>query len=107
VAHARPWTAVADGVVVTVRLTPKGGRDAFDGIAALADGAPVLRARVCAAPSEGEANAALTRLLAKTVGASPGSIAIIGGAASRVKRVKIVGDATALSAALEKIAPAR
>ncbi len=98
-----PWIAVADGVVVTVRLTPKGGRDAFDGIARLADGTSVLRARVRAAPSEGEANAALGALIAKAAGVPPGRVTIVGGAASRLKRVKIVGDGAVLSAALEKI----
>jgi uncharacterized protein len=102
-----PWIAVADGVVVTIRLTPKGGRDAFDGIARLADGTSVLRARVRAAPSEGEANAALGALIAKAVGVPPGRVTIVGGAASRLKRVKIVGDGAVLSAALEKIAGAR
>jgi len=54
--------------VVSVRLTPKGGRDSIDGVDTLADGTAVLKARVRAAPSEGEANAALcprtTELLA-------------------------------------------
>ena len=45
-----------------VRLTPKGGRDAIDGIEELADGQCVLKARVRAAPSEGEANDALILL---------------------------------------------
>jgi len=100
---ARPWTAVADGVIVTVRLTPRGGRDSIDGIETRADGNAVLKARVRAAPSEGEANAALSRLLAKAAGVPPRSVEIVGGAASRIKRIKIVGDVAALSAALEKI----
>ena len=54
---ARPWTASVDGVVVTVRLTPRGGRDAIEGIAQLADGRSAIKARVRAAASEGEANA--------------------------------------------------
>ena len=49
----------ADGIVLAVRLTPKGGRDSIDGVDTLADGTVVLKARVRAAPSEGEANAAL------------------------------------------------
>ena len=56
---SRPWTVARDGIVLTVRLTPKGGRDAIDGIEQMADGRAVLKVRVRAAPSEGEANAAL------------------------------------------------
>jgi len=67
---ARPWAATAGGVILTVRLTPKGGRDAIDGIDADADGKTVLRVRVRAAPNEGEANDALVRLIAKVVGVS-------------------------------------
>ena len=100
---ARPWNPNADGLVVSVRLTPKGGRDAIDGIDTLADGTVVLKARVRAAPSEGEANAALTKLVAKALGVPGGRVAITGGATSRIKRVAIAGDAAALSAALEKI----
>lgn len=100
------FDAVADGLIVTVRLTPKGGRDSIDGIETLSDGRTVLKARVRAAPSEGEANAALGRLLAKALGVPPRDVTIVGGATSRIKRVKILGDAAALSAALEKIARA-
>jgi uncharacterized protein (TIGR00251 family) len=104
---ARPWSAAADGVVVTVRLTPKGGRDAIDGIQTLADGTLVLKARVRAAPHEGAANEALCRVLAKALGVPPNHIEIVGGATARIKRVKIVGDAAALGAALENLSCAR
>ena len=100
----RPWTATADGLVVTVRLTPKGGRDAIDGVETLSDGRAVLKVRVRAIPSEGEANAALGRLLARAAGVPPTRVEIIGGATARIKRLKISGDATSLGAALEKIA---
>jgi uncharacterized protein YggU (UPF0235/DUF167 family) len=40
---------------LTVRLTPKGGRDAVDGIEQMADGRSVLKVRVRSAASEGEA----------------------------------------------------
>ncbi len=62
-AAERPWTVVAGGLVVVVRLTPKGGRDAIDRIELLADGKCVLKARVRAAASDGEANEALIRLM--------------------------------------------
>ena len=102
-----PWTAVSGGVVVTVRLTPKGGRDAIDGIETLSDGSPVLKVRVRAVPSDGEANAALGRVLAKALAVPPRDVEIISGHTSRIKRVKISGDAAALTLALEKIAHAR
>ena len=63
----RPWLASADGVTLAVRLTPKGGRDAIAGIERLADGRAVLKVRVRAAASEGEANAALIELVAKAL----------------------------------------
>jgi uncharacterized protein (TIGR00251 family) len=102
-----PWTIVSGGVAVTVRLTPKGGRDAIDGIEALADGSSVLKVRVRAIPSNGEANAALGRVLAKALAVPPRDVEIISGHTSRIKRVKISGDAAALTLALEKIAHAR
>ena len=103
----RPWTPRPEGLIVTVRLTPKGGRDAIDGIETLADGQTVLKVRVRAAPFEGEANEALCRLLAKSLGVPPGRAEIAAGATSRIKRVKIVGETAALGAALEKFARAR
>lgn len=102
-AAARPWAVSADGLVVTVRLTPKGGRDAIEGVEHLADGRCVLKARVRAAPSDGEANSALARLLAQTLRIAPREIALVGGATSRLKRMLIRGDVHAVAAALERI----
>ena len=99
----KPWAVSADGLVVTVRLTPKGGRDAIDGIEQLADGRCVLKARVRAAPTDGEANEALVRLLAQTLRMAPREIALVGGATSRIKRMLIRGDVNAVVAALERI----
>lgn len=90
-----------------VRLTPKGGRDAIDGIEVLSDGRPVLKARVRAVPSEGEANAALCGLIAKAVGVPPRDVSLVAGATARVKRLAIAGDGPTLIAALEKIAVTR
>jgi uncharacterized protein (TIGR00251 family) len=98
---------VADGVALQVRLTPKGGRDAIDGIEQLADGRAVLKVRVAAPPSEGEANAALVRLIAKGVGVPPRDVTMAAGTTGRVKRLAIAGDGPTLIAALEKMAAAR
>ena len=100
------WNAGPDGVTVVARLTPKGGRDSIDGVETLSDGRTVLKVRVRAAPYEGEANAALGRVLAKALGVPPGRVELAAGATSRIKRVRIVGEPAALGLALEKIARA-
>jgi len=97
-----PWSAVPGGIMLTVRLTPKGGSDAIDNIETMADGRAVLKARVRAAPSDGEANAALVKLLARALGVAPRAVELIAGDTARVKRRKILGDTAALGAALEK-----
>jgi uncharacterized protein (TIGR00251 family) len=102
---ARPWAVHVDGVVLTVRLTPRGGRDAIDGIEVLSDGRCVLKARVRAPASEGEANAELIRLIARAVGVAPRNVALAAGATARIKRLTVAGEAAAIVAMLEKIVP--
>ena len=104
---ARPWSLSAGGITLAVRLTPKGGHDAIDGIEVLADGRAVLAARVRAVPAEGEANVALIRLIAKAMGVPPRDVVLAAGATSRLKRLVISGDGPTLIAALEKIAAPR
>ena len=101
--HGAPWIAVADGLVLSVRLTPKGGRDSLDGVGTLADGRKVLQARVRAAPSEGEANAALLGLLAKKLGVPARDVRLEAGAGARLKRIRIDGDGGALAARLVRL----
>ena len=103
--HAVPWAAAADGLVLSVRLTPKGGRDSIDGTATLADGRTVLKARVRAAPREGEANAALLRLIAKELGMPVRNVHLEAGATARLKRIRIEGDGNALAGRLERLIP--
>jgi len=102
-AGSEPWTRAPDGILVDVRLTPRGGRDAIEGIERRADGRTVLKARVRAAPFEGEANAALCRLLAGLLGVAPRHVMLAAGATARVKRVRIAGDAASLAATLVRL----
>src|SRR5262249_5210614 len=99
----RPWRLEPGGLVLAVRLTPKGGRDDIDGIEVRADGGCVLKVRVRAAASEGEANAALVRLLAKVLGVPARSVQLIAGDTARLKRLRVAGEGAALAAALERI----
>jgi len=102
-----PWRRTADGVLVACRLTPKGGRDAIEGVALLADGTAVLAPRVRSAAEGGEANAALCALLADRLGAAASRARIVAGAKSRVKQVAVSGDPADLIARLEALSPER
>jgi uncharacterized protein len=63
----------------------------------------VLKARVRAAATEGEANAALgALLLARAAGVPPRSVALVSGATARIKRLTIAGHGPTLATALEK-----
>jgi uncharacterized protein YggU (UPF0235/DUF167 family) len=89
--------------MLVVRLTPKGGRDAVDGIDTLSDGRVVLKMRVRAAPTDGEANAALMSFLAKTLDVARRTMTLAAGETARIKRIEIEGDGAALAARLERI----
>lgn len=78
-------------VRLTVRLTPRGGRDAVEGWVSDAAGRPVLKARVAAAPVDGAANEALIALIARSVGRPKGKVRLVSGAGARIKQIEIEG----------------
>ena len=94
--RAEPFSVSADGLTLHIRLTPKGGRDAVDGIEQLSNGQAVLKIRVRALPEEGQANKALIKLLAATLECAASSIEIVAGATARIKTVKIKGHGPTL-----------
>ena len=99
-AETLPFREEGASVLLFVRLTPKGGRDGFDGVATGADGRVVLQARVRAVPEDGAANAALIVLLAKTLKIRKSDIDLVSGAAARQKSLRLVGDPEAISTRL-------
>ena len=96
------WRSCGDGLVVAVRLTPRGGRDAVDGLARLADGRQVVTVRVRAVPEAGAANTALLALLADLFAVPRRDLALVAGATGRVKTVHVAGDPAVLAKALER-----
>jgi uncharacterized protein YggU (UPF0235/DUF167 family) len=103
VAEACAWRIGADELSLVVRLTPRGGRDAIEGVECLADGQAVVKARVRAAAHDGEANAALVRLIARSLKVAPRQVSLAAGETARVKRLRVAGAGPALAAALEQI----
>ena len=77
---------------VSVRLTPRGRADKIAGLAADAEGKPVLKVTVTAPPEKGRANAALVGVLAKAWRLPKTSLTVTSGAASRNKTVAVAGD---------------
>jgi uncharacterized protein YggU (UPF0235/DUF167 family) len=94
-------------VVVTCQLTPRGGRDAIDGVAELADGTFVLMARVRTAPKGSQADQALCALVADRLGARSSQARVVAGSKSRVKQIAVSGDPPALIARLEVLSSGR
>lgn len=76
---------------LTVRVTPRGGRDAVEGWATDGSGRHYLKVRVSAAASDGAANAAVTALIAKSLKLPKSAVEIVRGAAARVKQLEIDG----------------
>lgn len=95
-----PWRYSAQGISIALRVTPRGGRDDIDGIEMLADGRPVLKVRVRAIAEGGEANRAVTELLAKAFGVPKAKVRILSGVTSRLKSVAVDGDAKRLGETL-------
>ena len=101
------WRPVHGGVEVRVRVTPRGGRDALDGVEVLADGRQVVKVRVRAAPAEGAANEAVRRILAKALERPASAVDLQAGAAARVKTFSVAGDPAALCDRLVQLAGGR
>ena len=97
------WAAAKGGLVLAVRLTPRSSRDAIDGVETLADGRVVLKARVRAVPEDGKANAALLRLVAEALGLPASRVSLASGGTSRLKTLRIDGDATTMAVALASL----
>jgi uncharacterized protein YggU (UPF0235/DUF167 family) len=66
--------------------------DAIDGV----DDQGRLRVRVRVAPADGAANAAVLKVLATALGVRGSGVALVSGAASRVKRITVEAPADAL-----------
>ena len=72
--------------VIRVRVQPRASRDE---IAAWQDDA--LRVRVTAAPVDGDANAAVRRLVARSLGVAPSTVDVVRGHRSREKVLRVAG----------------
>ena len=83
-------------ITLAVRITPKASRDAFGSVIEMPDGRHALSVKVAAPPVDGAANAALVAFLAKSLSVARVCVTITSGETSRLKILKIRGDAVAV-----------
>ncbi|WP_426443514.1 DUF167 domain-containing protein [Bradyrhizobium genosp. P] len=102
-----PWRYSTGGISIALRVTPRGGRDDIDGIETLANGRSVVKVRVRAIAEGGEANRAVTELLAKALGVPKARVKILSGATSRIEQVAVDGEPRELGETLRKLTTAR
>ena len=102
-----PWRYSTQGISVALRVTPRGGRDDIDGLEMLPDGRTVVKVRVRAIADGGEANRAVTELIAKALGVPKARVRILSGTTSRLKQIAVDGDAAELGESLRKLTAAK
>jgi uncharacterized protein len=94
-----PWRDGSGCVIVRVRLTPKSSIEGVGGVEPTTEGM-AFAARVRAVPAEGEANAALERLVARWLDVPKSTVRVTQGAKSRVKSLTISGEVGCLGTRL-------
>lgn len=92
----------AEGIIVSVRLTPKASANAVQGLAPNATGGEALKIQVTAVPEGGKANQALIKLLSKEWKIAKSRLEIVSGAAERNKSVLVRGAPKDLQNRLER-----
>lgn len=83
---------------VSVRVTPKAGRDMVADASRDEAGQYRLMVKVAAPPADGAANAAVVAVVAKAFGVAKSYVRILRGDTAREKLLLIEGDAETLSA---------
>ena len=86
-----PLRATPKGLYLDVKATPKAAREEVAGIR---NGAFLVK--VTAAPEKGKANAAVTALLAKTIGVPKSAFELVSGDTDRNKCFRLVSHAEAV-----------
>lgn len=98
------WRAVDGGVALALKVTPRSARDAVEGLVDTGGGRLALQVRVRSAPSDGAANEAVLKLLARALDVPQRSVSLMAGAAARLKQIRVEGDAEAIVARLQVLA---
>ena len=91
---------IGDGILLTIKVSPKSHRDGIKGIVELPCGRLGLVIRVSPPAVDGAANEAVVGLLAKFFGASRNCVKIRSGTTGRIKTAGVRGNHLALKTVL-------
>ena len=101
-APSRRYRVGTDGVTINVKVQPKSRRPGLQGWAADIDGER-LRIGVTEAADDGRANRAACAALAEALSLPASAVAVIQGATSRQKTIRIMGEVVQLTGLLEAL----
>ena len=87
---------VSERHLLSIRVTPRSAKPGIGDWKVDPGGRLFLEVRVAAAPADGAANEEVVKLLAKALGVSKGSVSIISGQTSRLKRLEVPFDQAAI-----------
>lgn len=103
-APAEAWlNPCADGVRLSLKVTPRAAHPGVTGVEADASGRAWLGVRVTAPPEGGKANSEVIRLLAKRWGVRASDLQVVSGAGARRKVLRLEGPPAELVARLSTI----
>ena len=78
--------------IITVRVTPRSGRDVVMGRKVFEDGVEAICVRVTAPPDGGKANKAVCKTLASSLGIPKSALELVSGHTARRKQLAISED---------------
>ena len=102
-AGTKPYRTDGGQLQLSVRVTPKAGADAVDGLYLRDDGTVSLKLRVRAQPEKGKANKAVIAVLAKGLGCAKSNLSLSAGLRDRTKTVMIEGDPAELARRIDDL----
>ena len=93
-----PLRPARDGLLLSVRVTPKSSRDEVSGLHVASDGAVSLAVKVRAVPDTGKANTAVIETLAKACRLPKSAFSLVSGGTDRNKTLLVTGNPAELEA---------
>lgn len=91
-----PLRQTPKGNLLHIRASPKSGRNEIVGVVETAKDRFALVVKVTAIPDKGQANDAVIKTLAKTIGIAPSSLRLVSGQTSKDKVFEVVNNLAAV-----------